>query len=171
MKHLVLIGMMGCGKTTCGQILSRRLGLPLVDTDQLIERQAGCSIPQIFARQGEDAFRQLERQVAHRLGETGGCIVATGGGLPLQPESMAPLRRSGVVFFLRRDPGLTYDTIDRSNRPLAQQGRAAFVARFAQREPIYQAAADYVIDCPASPRQAADRICALWQQLEGSSCP
>ena len=80
MKNIILIGMMGCGKTTCGGLLSRRLDRELVDTDALIAAREGRSIPEIFAAQGEDRFRELERGVAEELARREGLVVACGGG-------------------------------------------------------------------------------------------
>ena len=121
MKNIILIGMMGCGKTTCGGLLSRRLDRELVDTDALIAAREGRSIPEIFAAQGEDRFRELERGVAEELARREGLVVACGGGLPLRDDAMAPLKSSGTVVFLCRDPGETFDTVPMDARPLAQQ--------------------------------------------------
>ena len=84
MKNVILIGMMGCGKTTCGRLLSKTLGIPLVDTDELIQQREGCTISEIFDRKGEAYFRALETAVAQELGAGSGRIIATGGGMPLR---------------------------------------------------------------------------------------
>ena len=107
MKNIILIGMMGCGKTTCGRLLARRLGRELVDTDALIVEREGRSIPDIFAQSGEDYFRAREVEAAGELARQEGLIVACGGGLPLRPAAMDPLRETGTVSFLARDPGET----------------------------------------------------------------
>ncbi len=158
MKNIVLIGMMGCGKSTVGALLSERLGRELVDTDELIVEREGRSIPEIFSAAGEGHFRDLERDVSRELAAREGLIVACGGGLPLRPDCIRPLKDSGVVFWLRRDPGETYDTMDTASRPLAQQGREAFLARFAQREPIYRKWADHVIEDLSSPERTLNAI-------------
>ena len=103
-KNIVLTGMMGCGKTTVGRLLSARLGRPLVDTDALIEEREGRSIPQIFAQSGEDWFRRAEQAAAEDVARRTGLIVACGGGLHLRDAAIAPLRASGTVLFLARDP-------------------------------------------------------------------
>ena len=82
MKNIILIGMMGCGKTTCGGLLSRRLDRELVDTDALIAAREGRSIPEIFAAQGEARFRELERGVAEELARREGLVVAADCSLP-----------------------------------------------------------------------------------------
>lgn len=160
MKNIVLIGMMGCGKSTIGALLSEKLGRKLVDTDALIVEREGRSISEMFAAEGEGYFRDLELSVSRELGEKEGLIIACGGGLPMRPDCITALKQSGVVFWLRRDPGETYDTMDTAGRPLAQQGREDFLARFAQREPVYRQWADHVIDDFSSPE------CTMNQVLE-----
>ena len=133
MKHnVVLIGMMGCGKSTVGRILAERLGLELIDTDQYIEKRERRSIPDIFAAEGEVYFRERELETAQALGGRQNLVIACGGGLPLREDCIRPLAESGLVFFLRRDPGETYDSVSMTGRPLAQDGRNAFLARFQQ---------------------------------------
>lgn len=149
--NLVLIGMMGCGKTTVGTLLSQRLGRELVDTDALVVEMEGKTIPELFAAYGEDYFRQAEERAARTLSHRSGLVIACGGGLPLREESIRPLKESGTVFFLCRDPGEIYDTVSMEGRPLGQGGKEAFLARFAQREPIYRRWADHVIEEFAAP--------------------
>ena len=127
MKNIVLIGMMGCGKSTVGALLAEKLGLTLVDTDALIEAREGRSISEIFAADGEGYFRDQELGVSEELARRQGLVIACGGGLPMRPDCIGSLKYSGTVIWLRRDPGETYDTMDASGRPLAQQGREAFL--------------------------------------------
>lgn len=164
MKNIILCGMMGCGKTTCANLLGTKLGLQVVDTDALVVEKAGMSISDLFATQGETAMRNLETQVARELSGKRDLIIATGGGLPLREENRNLLRTTGLVVFLRRDPGEIYDTGDMSGRPLGQQGRDAFLARFAQRESIYQAFSHIVINDFSSPEATVAEILA---KLEG----
>ena len=142
--NVVLIGMMGCGKTTVGGLLAKELGFSFVDTDQYIEQALGRSIPDIFAE--EELSRQRE------------LVIACGGGLPTRADAIASLKRSGTVVFLRRDPGEIYDRVSMKKRPLGQQGRAAFLARYAQREPVYLEWADHVTDVQATPAETVRRI-------------
>lgn len=160
MNNIVLIGMMGCGKTTCANLLHRRLGRPVADTDALIVERQGRSISDIFAAEGEGYFRDLETAVARELAEREGLIIATGGGLPLREENMQALKATGTVFWLCRDPADTFASESMEGRPLAQDGRAAFLARFQQRAPIYEAAADFVIRNFSSPEQTVGEILA-----------
>ncbi len=101
-KNIVLIGFMGCGKSTVGRELHQRLGYPLVDMDQVIEQTAGKPISRIFAEEGEVAFRDMETALLKRLiGETGTRqIISTGGGVVVRPENRALLRQLGYVVWL-----------------------------------------------------------------------
>lgn len=160
MKNIILIGMMGCGKTTCANLLHQKLGRTVVDTDALIVERQGRSISDIFAAQGEGYFRDLETAVSRELGSQSDLIIATGGGLPLREENMAALRPNGVVFWLKRDPASTFASESMEGRPLAQDGQDAFVARFQERSPRYQRAADYVIEDFSSPEHTVAQILA-----------
>ena len=158
MKNIILIGMMGCGKTTCANLLHHKLGRIVVDTDALIVERQGRSISDIFAIEGEGYFRDLETAVARELGQQSALIIATGGGLPLREENMDALKANGVVFWLKRDPADTFASESMEGRPLAQDGQDAFVARFQQRAPLYQKAADFVIDDFTSPEHTVECI-------------
>lgn len=157
-RNIVLIGMMASGKTTVGGLLAAALGRPLVDTDALIEEKEGRTIPAIFAANGEGYFRDRERETAQDLARKTGLVIACGGGLPLRPDAMAPLKETGLVFWLCRDPGVTYDSGVLGDRPLAQDGRAAFLERFAQREPVYRRWADHIITDLAFPKAGLNAI-------------
>ena len=95
-QNIVLIGMMGCGKTTVGRLLAQRFGRPLVDTDALIEERRGRSIPEIFAGEGEERFRALELELCRELGGRQGLVIACGGGLPLRDEAIAALSEEKI---------------------------------------------------------------------------
>ena len=164
MKNLVLIGMMGCGKTTVGALLAESLGLELADTDALIEARAGRSIPELFSENGEEYFRELEQTVAEELARREGLAVACGGGLPVRDGAIAALKETGVVFWLDRDPGETYDGLDTAGRPLAQGGREAFIERYRRRAPVYRRWADYII-AEKTPEGARRRAAALYGEF------
>lgn len=163
MDNVILIGMMGCGKTTVGGLLAKLLGRELVDTDALIEQQEGRTISDIFAAEGESYFRSLELRVCQKLARRSGLIIACGGGLPTQDAAIAALKDSGTVFWLNRDPGRTYDSLDTSARPLAQAGREDFLARYAQRAPIYRKWAHHAVANAPSAKSAASAIYAILQ--------
>ena len=164
MKNIVLCGMMGSGKTTMARQLGQRLGRRVIDTDAYIVERAGMTISDLFAQKGEAAFRQLETEICQKLSGKNDLVIATGGGLPLGQENRDLLKKTGIVVFLNRSPGEIYDTVDMSSRPLGQQGKDAFLARFAEREPIYRAFADIEIDNFSSPAATLEEILA---KLEG----
>ena len=167
-KNIVLIGMMGSGKTTAGKLLAHHLRRPFVDTDALIEEREGRSIPDIFARDGEDAFRTLELEAARELSGGRGLIIACGGGLPLREEAIDPLKKNGLVFWLDRDPGETYDRLNVSRRPLAQSGREDFIRRYQSRASVYRRWADYIIPGADGPHAAERLISTIYLEVSGS---
>ena len=160
-KNIVLIGMMGSGKTTVGKLLAGCLRRPFVDTDALIEEREGRSIPEIFTRDGESAFRALELALARELSGRDGLIIACGGGLPMQNEAIAALKQNGLVFWLDRDPVETYDSLDLSGRPLARSGREDFVRRYQDRVSVYRRWSDHIIPSTDDPGPAVARIAAI----------
>ena len=164
-RNIVLIGMMGCGKTTVGGLLAQRLGREPADTDALIEARQGRSIPDIFARDGEPAFRAMELELCRELSRRRGLVIACGGGLPLQAEAIAALKENGLVFWLDRDPGETYDSLDVSGRPLAQGGREDFLRRYQERAFVYHRWADNVALCDGGPEAAANLIVAAYLEV------
>ena len=174
MKNVVLIGMMGSGKTTVGKLLSQRLQKQLVDTDALIEAREGCTVQELFETQGEPYFRSVELGVAQALSLRSDLIIACGGGLPMQEEAMRPLKESGVVLWLDRDPGEIFDTEDMTGRPLAKDGREAFVALAEQRRAVYEGWADATIHDFTSPisttarvKEAVETIASWEEKKEG----
>ena len=159
-KNIVLIGMMGSGKTTVGTLLAKRLCRPFWDTDALIEKREGRSIPEIFRRDGEEAFRALELEVSRELSGSRNLIIACGGGLPMQEEAIAALKQNGLVFWLDRDPGETYSSLNVSRRPLARSGRDDFIKRYQGRVSVYRKWSDHVVRAE-SPREAEALIAAI----------
>ena len=150
--NIVLVGMPGCGKTTVGMELARLSGKPFVDLDEKIVDSAGTSIPEIFRQEGEETFRHLESLVLNDVCAQGGQVIATGGGAVLQKENRTAMRRTGRVYFLRRDLSL----LPKEGRPLSQKGSLEEMYRV--RRPLYQAAADVVLDNSISVREAAELI-------------
>lgn len=140
-RSLVLIGMPGSGKTTVGKMLAEKLHMPFVDTDALIEAQTGRSIPDIFARDGECAFRELEQQVIADCCRTGGQVIATGGGAVLREENRKNLRMNAQTVWLTRP----LERLPFHGRPLSS-GFEAIESMYALREPLYRACADVTVD-------------------------
>ncbi len=167
MKNIVIIGMMGCGKSTCGRYLSEFTGLPLVDTDQLITERTGKTPSEIFAQQGEQYFRDLETDLCRELSEQSGLIIATGGGLPLREENRRLLRENGVVVFLSRPAEDIFNPEKLKDRPLAQMGKENFLRRFEERVPIYREMAHYEVESAPVKAETAKKVLAVWEKETG----
>ncbi len=153
MQNLVLIGMPGSGKTTLGRLLAEELGRPFADMDLLIEEEQGISVPQIFERHGEDAFRRMEKDLAKRVGKGRGQVIATGGGTVLDPENVRSLAQNGTLIFLDRP----LDQLAREGRPLSASP-AALEHMSRKRRPLYEAAADYIIAVENTPEDSLKRL-------------
>ena len=166
MKNLVLIGMPGCGKTAVGRVLSRLLDLPLADTDELVEARQGRTIPEIFARDGEAAFREMEAEAVRAAAALEGAVIATGGGVVLRPENMAALAETGVIFF--RDRAVE-DIVgeNHTGRPLIGTDRQKVYDLYTKRIDLYRKYAQYTISHTKTAEEAAQRIAALYRKEEG----
>ena len=158
---ITLTGFMGSGKTTVGRILADALGCPFLDLDELIVKKAGKSIPDIFAQDGEPAFRQLEarllRQTVEKYGETT-AILSLGGGAILAPASATLVHEKTVCIYLRATLDTLTDRLagESGGRPLAD---SALAERLAAREPLYEKTAHVTIDTDGlSPEEVSDEI-------------
>jgi shikimate kinase len=162
-RCIVLIGLMGAGKTTVGRRLAKRLGLPFVDSDEEIERSADHSIEEIFARFGEPSFRDGERRVLRRLVGGPPKVIATGGGAFMDTETRALILRKAIAVWLRAEvPTLAERATRRGRRPLLRDRDAAKVleALGATRDPIYAEAPIQVRSDGLSHEQAVEAIVA-----------
>ena len=139
-RNVMLIGMPGSGKATVGAALAKSLGRRLVDVDERIVEMAGCSIPEIFAKDGEEGFRQIEHQALCEVSKESGLVIATGGGVVTRPENLDPMRQNSLIVWLLRDTAL----LPKDGRPLSQAN--SLTEMFKVREPLYRAAADCIAD-------------------------
>jgi shikimate kinase len=156
-RSIVLVGLMGAGKSTVGRRLAQKLGLPFIDADHEIEAAAGMSIPDIFSIYGEDYFRDGERRVIARLLQEGPLVLATGGGAFMSEETRARIAEAGISIWLRADLDVLMRRVrKRSSRPLLQNPDPEGTMRrlMAIRHPIY-AAADLTVDSHEAPH---DRV-------------
>lgn len=148
--NIVLIGFMGSGKTTFGKALAKYMGMDFLDTDEYIEKQAGKTIPQIFAEDGEAAFRELETEVLKHLRDSvSHTVFATGGGMPLRRENARLLKEIGRVCYLSTVPQVIYERVKGdTNRPLLQgeDPYGTICHLMGERQPLYEQAADVVVD-------------------------
>ena len=156
MTNLVLIGMPGSGKTTVGEALARLTGREAIDLDARIEEAAGCSIPEIFAREGESGFRVREAVAAAEAGKRTGVILLTGGGIVKTPANYAALHQNGRIYQLVRDLTL----LPTEGRPLSQG--ADLAAMWRERAPLYQRFRDAEIDNSGT---VDDTAAAIWREF------
>jgi len=167
-RSLYLVGMMGSGKTSTGRPLAERLGYGFVDADAVIEQAAGCSIPEIFERDGEEGFRKLESQVLSAISQRHSLVVATGGGVVTQPENWG-LLHSGIVIWLDvvSDQLLQRLKADSTVRPLLQTAdpEAALNTLLNERRPLYAEADLTVVITDEPPEAVADGILQLVPSL------
>lgn len=160
-RTVVLVGLMGAGKSAVGRRLAQRLSLPFVDADQEIEQAAGCTIEEIFQRHGEAHFRDGERRVIQRLLEQPPHVLATGGGAFMDAQTRAAIAARAVSVWLRADLDLLVErTSRRQNRPLLNRGdpRQILQKLMTDRYPVY-AEADVCVDSSAGPpEEMVDRV-------------
>ncbi|MGM9588762.1 MAG: shikimate kinase [Faecousia sp.] len=152
MQNIVLIGMPGCGKSTIGELLADASGKEFVDVDAEILRLAGKSIPEIFAEDGEDVFRQWETQVLDALGKQSGLVIATGGGCVTKQRNYPLLHQNGTIVWLQR----ALDALPTDGRPLSQSTRMQEMYRI--RKPFYEAFADFELDNNGDPENTVSHI-------------
>ena len=152
MENIVLIGMPGSGKSSLARILGERLGRPVLDADAEIEKQAGKTIPDIFAEEGEAGFRRRETAVLRELGKRSGCVISTGGGCVTREENYPLLHQNGVIFWRKR----AVELLSREGRPISLSRDLEELC--AQREPLYARFADYVIEETETLEEAAEKI-------------
>lgn len=147
---ICLVGLPGSGKTTVGRQLARRLGLPFVDSDQVIEQRVDCSIREYFDREGEDAFRNLEQDVIDMLtSNSADQVLSTGGGAVLRPINRQRLHERGRVVYLRSYPEELYRRLRHdTSRPLLQvtDPMAKLRELFEARDPLYRETAHFVME-------------------------
>jgi shikimate kinase len=176
-RSIVLVGLMGAGKTTVGRRLADRLGLAFVDADHEIENAAGMTIPEIFASHGESYFRDGERKVIARLLEQGQQVLATGGGAYMNAETQSKIKERGISIWLKADLALLMKRVNRrSDRPLLKNGdaRQTMERLIDQRYPVY-AKADITVDSRdvAHTSIVGDVLKALadWNGWNGNGAP
>lgn len=166
-RHLWLIGMMGAGKSTVGRLVAVRCGAAFTDSDEEVTERAGCSVRDLWEREGEQAFRDMEAAAVERLAATDEpLVIATGGGVVLRPENVTAMRRSGKVVWLAADPAVLASRVaDGADRPLL--GGAPEARRLANilaaRADAYATAADVVISTDdRDAAEVAEEVEAAW---------
>ena len=163
MKHVVLTGFMAVGKTAVGRRLAKRLGYDFIDTDRLIEQEAGMTVADIFEKLGEAEFRKRERAVVAGLSPASPSVVATGGGTFVDEENQRALKAVGVVVCLVTSVETVLERVGRNDaRPLARgDARARLVELYEKRKPAYGRADVLVETDGLSVEQAVSRVLTM----------
>ncbi len=160
-KNIVLCGFMGCGKSTIGDLLSKKMGMSFVDLDAYIEKKENKTVSEIFADSGEEYFRKLEREASKELSEKRGLIIAAGGGTLTFKENVDVLKTSGKIILLDVPVEVISDRLKFDDtRPLLARPDKEEAMRelYEKRMPLYKSAADVVIDASQSPMQVCRDI-------------
>lgn len=152
--NIVLTGMPSSGKSTVGSMLARDLNREFIDTDNLIEKRAGKSIPDIFRENGEPVFRQIEAEVILDCSKKCGAVIATGGGAVLNEDNVQALRQNGRIYFIDRPLNLLFPT---DTRPLSSD-RNTLTRLYKNRHGLYENTADVIIDAVGNEKDIADKI-------------
>ncbi len=171
MSNIVLIGFMGTGKTAVGRTLARRLGRVFIDTDEEIEKSAGITIREIFRRYGQEYFRSLEKEVVNKVSSFDNLVIATGGGVVLEPANVTALKSNGIMILLRCSPEVILKRVDAAgSRPLlagAKDLKGRIKELLSQREAAYARAADFEVVVEGEDLEAvAVRIIELLKERE-----
>lgn len=170
MPNLILIGFMGCGKSTLGKKAAHALQYQFVDMDRYIEKQEGMEISRIFADKGEPYFRKRELQAALELGRLDHTVIATGGGVVKSPDVMEALKQNGTAVYLRATPEQIFrNTENDDKRPLLKGGdrMERIQTLLEERRADYERYADAAVDIGGPLKNTAARIIAAW---EGTLC-
>ncbi|MBN2190148.1 MAG: shikimate kinase [Candidatus Aureabacteria bacterium] len=167
--NIVLFGFMASGKSTVAKILSQKLNMKYIEMDDVIEKEAGMPIPEIFSKKGEQYFRNLEKILSERLSSSDNLIISTGGGVVLNEENIRNLRKNGITFSLMVSPENVIKRTEKStHRPLLNMpDRKNQVGRLLLQRKTHYEKADHIIDTNGlSPENVAD---AIIKKLNGTS--
>lgn len=160
-KNIILIGIMGCGKTTVGKAVAERLKLTYVDLDQYIESNWG-SIPTLFEK-GEEYFRDIESKAVNAVSQMDGAVIATGGGVIKREENIAALKKKGILFFLDRHLEDILSDIETSGRPLLKDGKDRLKELFYERYSLYVKSCDIHVQGAKTPEEAVCMVISEWK--------
>ena len=167
MRNIVLVGFMGTGKTSVGQKLAECLGMPMIDTDDIIGEDSGMDIPDIFTRYGEVYFRDLESAAVNKAASLENHVISTGGGVVLRESNLEMLKRSGVVFCLTATPEEIWRRVRYgTRRPLLQTPNplGKIEQMLIERCPFYARADHEITTTGLSIRAVTDKIVEIFQQ-------
>ncbi len=160
MKNIILIGMMGCGKTTLSKELAKELNRPVVDIDEYLEEKYQMTIPEMFDI-SEDYFREREHICCQDIAKCDGYIVSTGGGVIKNLKNIDVLKSNGIIFYLDRPVENILQDIDISSRPLLKEGSEKLYRLYQERHDLYLQACDYHIYNDSSLENALKQIISI----------
>lgn len=167
--NLIFIGMMGSGKTSIGKLIAQKQGMQFIDSDKIIENVYENDISCIFATIGEKSFREIEKKIIQHISRVNNCIIATGGGVPLDPENICNLKKNGKVIWIKTDANIIMERVGNdTSRPILQTGNPEKKIRqiMTERETIYKSSCDIQVDTSAvSLEEAADLIINMVKNL------
>lgn len=163
MKNIVLIGMMGCGKTTISELLSQQLHCPLIDIDEYLENKYQMTIPDMFNK-SETYFRERETICCQEVGQMEGCIISTGGGVIKNKENMLALSQNGIIFYLDRPVENILKDVDTTSRPLLKEGAQKLYQLYEERHHLYLQYCHYHIDNKTTLQDVVDQIIKIIQK-------
>jgi shikimate kinase len=163
MKNIVLIGMMGSGKTTLGELLAKSLDWPFLDIDAYIEVHYG-TIPSLFEK-GQDYFRDIEEKAVEYAASQHAHVISTGGGVVLRQRNVDRLKSGGTLFYLDRPVAEILETINADNRPLLKEGTDVLYRLYQERHPKYLSACDYRIDASGDLHTVLLRVTEILKNL------
>ncbi|MCU0857640.1 MAG: shikimate kinase [Pontiellaceae bacterium] len=163
-KNIILIGFMGTGKTVTGRELAKLTGMELIDMDLLIEARRKKTIPEIFAQNGEPAFRAMERELVIELSQRTGIIISAGGGIVLNPDNLADFAKSGLVVCLTASPETIFQRLEKdTTRPLLSGDKKTQIAALLEkRKPLYNVIAHQIDGDRLGPEERATEILRLY---------
>ena len=159
-KNIILCGFMGSGKSVTGKALAKRLGKEFIDMDSYIEKEQNLSVNEIFEKFGEDYFRNLETKASVALGNCQNTVISCGGGTVIKKENLTALKQNGQVFYLSVTPETVIKRLkNNSDRPLLAEDKENKIKTLLEgRLPIYESAADYIIDSNQTVSFAVEQI-------------
>ena len=149
MNNIVLIGLMGSGKSTVGRLLAKKIGAQFIDTDEVLEYRTGVSVSTIFEIEGELGFRERESKLIEELQVSSCAVIATGGGAVLDPDNREILKKTGLVIYLKAELDTLYDRLKGGKgRPLLEHGdlRKKLKLMLAERQEVYMKSAHVIVE-------------------------
>lgn len=163
--NIALIGFMGSGKTTVGELLAKKLQMQFVETDEEIVKREGKSIPDIFSEKGEPYFRDIEKKVIAEVSANDNQIISCGGGVVLNKENIIELKKNSVVILLDVSLDVAWERVqENTNRPLARN-KVAFTERYSQRASIYKDATDIHVNGDGNAEEVLEEILSILKSI------